>query len=137
MKYPVKIEKDEDGFVATFPDLDGCFTDGDTIDETLINAKEAMDGYLETVIIRQLAIPTPSKITGKNIYHIPVSKQIEFVINLKKRRQELNLTQTDVADKLGVKYQTYQKLEDITKSNPTIKTIIKLEKVMNCNFQIG
>jgi antitoxin HicB len=39
------------------------------------------------------------------------------------------MTLTDVADKLGVKYQVYQKLEDPAKTNPTLKTLAKLEKV--------
>ncbi|MDY7027145.1 MAG: helix-turn-helix domain-containing protein, partial [Spirochaetota bacterium] len=33
------------------------------------------------------------------------------------------------AAKLGVKYQVYQRLEDPRKSNPTLKTIEKLERV--------
>ncbi len=39
------------------------------------------------------------------------------------------MTLTDVADKLGVKYQVYQKLENPETANPTLKTLKKIEKV--------
>lgn len=48
MKFNVVLEKaEEGGFNATIPALDGCFTQGDTIEETLENAKEAILCYLE------------------------------------------------------------------------------------------
>ena len=138
MRYPVQISKEGDGFMAVIPDLDGTFTNGDTMEETLANAKEAMDAYLKNLMLTQLELPhKPSKIRGDNVHYVPVNKQIEFVITLKRRRQELRLTQSDVANKLGITYQSYQKLEDITKSNPTLKTIMKLEHVMDFNFQLG
>ncbi|MFZ2781355.1 MAG: helix-turn-helix transcriptional regulator [Rectinemataceae bacterium] len=44
-------------------------------------------------------------------------------------RKASGMTLTDVAEKLGVKYQVYQKLEDPAKTNPTLKTLAKIEKV--------
>ena len=39
------------------------------------------------------------------------------------------MTLTDTADRLGVKYQAYKKLENPRTANPTLKTLKKLEKV--------
>ena len=39
------------------------------------------------------------------------------------------LTQSAIAEQLGVAYQTYQRIEDPARSNPTLTTILKLEKV--------
>ena len=48
MKFVVVLEKaEEGGFDATVPALDGCFTEGDTEEEALRNAKEAIICYLE------------------------------------------------------------------------------------------
>ena len=48
MKFVVVLEKaEEGGFNATVPALDGCFTEGDTEEEALKNAKEAILCYLE------------------------------------------------------------------------------------------
>uniref|UniRef100_A0A832G2P4 Type II toxin-antitoxin system HicB family antitoxin n=1 Tax=Ignavibacterium album TaxID=591197 RepID=A0A832G2P4_9BACT len=43
------IEKDEHGYYAYCPDLEGCQTQGDTLDEVTENIKEAIELYLETL----------------------------------------------------------------------------------------
>ena len=48
-KASVVIEKDEHGFYAWCPELKGCQSQGDTIEETLANIKEAIELYLETL----------------------------------------------------------------------------------------
>ncbi|MBX6422007.1 type II toxin-antitoxin system HicB family antitoxin [Thermosulfurimonas sp. F29] len=49
MKVTVIIEKDEFGYYAYCPELKGCHTQGDTLDEVLKNIKEAVELYLETL----------------------------------------------------------------------------------------
>jgi len=48
-KVSVIIEKDEDGYYAYCPELEGCQTQGDSIEEVLANIKEAVELYLETL----------------------------------------------------------------------------------------
>ena len=48
-KVNIVIEKDEHGYYAYCPELDGCQTQGDTLDEALANVKEATALYLETL----------------------------------------------------------------------------------------
>jgi len=43
------IEKDEFGYYAYCPDLEGCQTQGDSLDEVTENIKEAIELYLETL----------------------------------------------------------------------------------------
>jgi len=47
MKVTVIIEKDEFGYHAYCPELKGCHTQGDTLDEVLQNIKEAVELYLK------------------------------------------------------------------------------------------
>jgi len=48
MDFNVIIEQDEDGiFVATVPEIDGCYTQGKTIQEVLERIKEAIEVCLE------------------------------------------------------------------------------------------
>lgn len=48
MKFNVILKKTEEGgFDVIVPALDGCFTQGETEDEALKNAKEAIKCYLE------------------------------------------------------------------------------------------
>lgn len=48
-KVSVIIEKDEYGFYAHCPELDGCQSQGDTFEEVITNIKEAIELYLETL----------------------------------------------------------------------------------------
>ncbi|MCX6147839.1 MAG: type II toxin-antitoxin system HicB family antitoxin [Candidatus Kapabacteria bacterium] len=48
MQFNVVLEKaEEGGFNVIVPALDGCFTQGDTVEEALVNAREAISCYLE------------------------------------------------------------------------------------------
>ena len=42
-----------------FPDLPGCFSGGDSLDEALTNAPEAVRMYLESLIADGLPLPPP------------------------------------------------------------------------------
>lgn len=48
-KVSVVIEKDENGFYAWCPELKGCQSQGDTLEEAIANIKEAIELYLETL----------------------------------------------------------------------------------------
>ena len=48
-KASVVIEKDEHGFYAWCPELKGCHSQGDTLEEALANIREAIELYLETL----------------------------------------------------------------------------------------
>ncbi|MDO8427200.1 MAG: type II toxin-antitoxin system HicB family antitoxin [Deltaproteobacteria bacterium] len=48
-KVSVVIEKDEHGYFAYCPELEGCQTEGGSIDEVMSNMKEAIELYIETL----------------------------------------------------------------------------------------
>lgn len=48
-KVGVVIEKDEHGYYAFCPELEGCQSQGDTFEQALNNIKEAIELYLETI----------------------------------------------------------------------------------------
>jgi predicted RNase H-like HicB family nuclease len=48
-KVGVIIEKDDEGYYAYCPELDGCQTQGDTLEEVLASIREAVALYLETL----------------------------------------------------------------------------------------
>ncbi|MDP2170164.1 MAG: type II toxin-antitoxin system HicB family antitoxin [Rhodocyclaceae bacterium] len=64
MKYPIAIEPGDTGhaFGVAVPDLPGCFSAGDTLDEAIDNAKEAIELWLETVIDDGGAVPEPRSV---------------------------------------------------------------------------
>ena len=52
MRYPIVIERGDDthAYGVVVPDLPGCFSAGDTLDEAYVMAKEAVEGWLECAI---------------------------------------------------------------------------------------
>ena len=67
--YPAVFHEESNAVWAEFPDLEGCQTFGDTIEECIIYAQEALEGYAESVIERDLKLPVPSdvrKIAAEN-----------------------------------------------------------------------
>jgi predicted RNase H-like HicB family nuclease len=51
MRYRVSvvIERDEHGYFAYSPELKGCYTQGDTLDEVMANVREAVALYVDTL----------------------------------------------------------------------------------------
>lgn len=61
MEYLVIFEKAADGTIwARVPDLDGCYSSGDTLDEAKENVKDAISIYLEDLKEEGKPIPQPS-----------------------------------------------------------------------------
>lgn len=48
-KVSVVIEQDEHGCYAWCPELKGCQSQGNTVEETLVNIREAIELFLETL----------------------------------------------------------------------------------------
>jgi len=58
MKYRIIIEQDEDGvYVAECPTLPGCISQGNTRADALVNIRDAIKGYLESLRKHDEPIP--------------------------------------------------------------------------------
>ncbi|GAN98112.1 DNA-binding helix-turn-helix protein CopG [Komagataeibacter europaeus NBRC 3261] len=66
MRYPVVIEHGDGttAFGVVFPDLPGCFSAGDTLEEALDSAEEAAAGWIDAMLDAGEAIPSPSSVDG-------------------------------------------------------------------------
>ncbi len=64
MYYPIAIEPGNDttAWGVVVPDLPGCFSAGDTLEDALMQAEEAITGWIETTLDDGLDIPAPSHI---------------------------------------------------------------------------
>jgi predicted RNase H-like HicB family nuclease len=48
-KVSIVVEKDEHGYYAYSPELEGCQSEGDSYEDAIKNIKEAVELYLETL----------------------------------------------------------------------------------------
>ena len=60
MRYAIVIEKAENNYAAYVPDLPGCVTTGDTIEETEHQIREAIEFHIRGLREDGLPIPEPS-----------------------------------------------------------------------------
>ncbi len=133
--YPAHIwEEVNHTWSVEFPDLPGCFTSAESLEAAQEYAKEALTAYLESLDSRSLSIPEPTKIEEHGVYPIAPSLNVSFAITLKLERKKLGLTQKEVAERMGVKWSAYQRIENPRKTNPTLATIDKLQTVFGRAF---
>ena len=48
-KVSIVIEQDENGYFAYCPELEGCHSQGDSLEDVIANIREAIELYLETL----------------------------------------------------------------------------------------
>lgn len=123
LQYPAIVHEESDGYWIEFPDLKGCVTEGDTMKELIENAEDALSLYLGVLFDDSREIPEPSTFEADNIINVSVLPDTAIPIVLRKMRMEKQLSQGDIAKKIGKSYQAYQKLENVKKFNARIKTL--------------
>jgi predicted RNase H-like HicB family nuclease len=71
MHYPIAIEPGSDttAWGVVVPDLPGCFSAGDTLEEAMLQAEDAIVGWIEAAIDDGQAIPSPSGIEALRTAH--------------------------------------------------------------------
>lgn len=129
MTYNCKIEKTDNWYIATFPDMTNIQTSAETYEQVIQMAKEALDGCLIVCLQKDFEIPVPSYSEG---IPVEVSPKVAFAVDLRKARA--SQTKKEVAAKIGMTYQQYQRLENPYKTNPTLEMLCRLQKAFGCTF---
>ncbi len=57
MRQVVLIPIDDGGYIAEVPSLPGCYSQGETIEETLANIKEAIELHIESLTAHGEEVP--------------------------------------------------------------------------------
>ena len=101
LKYPAAIrplsENEGGGYMIEFPDLPGCVADGETIEEAIESAKDALDAWLKTAEEFGDEIPEPTlpiNFSGRWQLRIPKSLHAALVLRAKQEGVSLNTLAT-------------------------------------------
>lgn len=111
LKYPVTIrpltKEEGGGYLAEFPDLPGCMADGETVEEALHEAEDALKTWLATAKEFGDAIPEPSvaaNYSGQWRIRLPKSLHAALALRAKLEGVSLNtLAATILAQGMGQK----------------------------------
>jgi len=113
LEYPFEIkllsQEDGGGYLIEFPDLPGCISDGDTIEEAIANGQDAMQEWLDACSELNRKIPAPTfvsepRYSGKVLQRFPKTIHSRLVATAKREGVSLNqLILAFVAEGLGRK----------------------------------
>jgi antitoxin HicB len=82
LNYKIELYPDDSAFVAEIPDLPGCITQGETMEEAISFINEAKHLWLETAIFRGIPIQEPKQLdnySGKFLIRMPKSLHARLV----------------------------------------------------------
>lgn len=111
--YPVLLTEDpvDGGYVMTCRDVPEAITQGDTIDETLAEAIDALDEAICGCINHGRDIPEPSaKRAGERLVSVPVTTALKAIAYTKFRKS--GQTKVTIAKTLGMKESEVHRILD-------------------------
>ena len=122
IRYPAVLEPEESGgFFVRFIDVEGAMTDGETLDEALFNASEALSGILGWMLDDNRPIPEPSP-AGEGMYLIAPDARTQAAMLIRRARGERSLA--ELARSLETSWPSAQRLEN-PRHSPTLRQLEK------------
>lgn len=136
MEFAAKVTREGKYTLAEFPDCPGCQTFVEGRASIEVAAAEALAGWLDANLGRDLVPPRPKRHVGKQFIQVPVPAMLSVRIELRWAREEEQLTQAQLAKRIGVSQQQIQKLEGAG-SNPTLETLEKVAEGLGRRLSIA
>lgn len=125
-------EDDNSAYNVIFPDLEGCCTFGESFEEAVEMAEEAMFGWLETYKENSSKYPKPNKLAyftddKKRELEIPLNAIPQFIEYKQPKAERINITiRSDILKEID----NYTKSHHISRSaflqEAAVKAIYKL-----------
>lgn len=87
-------DPDDGGYVVSFPDLRGCLTVGETVQEAYENAMDAKLEWLSVALEYGIEIPEPSAIKeDKTNFKLQLPKSLQRVLTENSKKEGISLNQ--------------------------------------------
>ena len=96
LPYRLEIVEDQEegGFVVSYPDLPGCITCGDTIQDAMNNAKDAKKAWIEAALEEGIEINEPDSIEDySGQFKLRTPKTLHRTLALNAKREGISMNQ--------------------------------------------
>ena len=110
LRYPFEMrqlpEEEGGGYLISFPDLPGCISDGETIEEAIRNGIDAVNSWIATAEEFNDPVPEPGSghASGRFVQRIPKSLHARLSARAKQEGVSMNaLVTAIIAESLGKK----------------------------------
>lgn len=110
MRYPVTLEKVDEGYFVSFPDIPEALTQGDTREEALEMARDALVTAFEFYFEDNRPVPTPSA-AGVDFVEVPAS--VAAKVLLLNVMLATGTTNAELARRLGTRPQDVQRIVNL------------------------
>ena len=125
----MKLEPKSDTIGVRFPDHPGVITYGRSWDQAAQMAGEALNAALGVEFDRDLELPPakkPKAKRGERLVLVRLDPEIWMAFVVRDWRKRAGLTQKDMAKRLSISFQAYQRMERPGRSNLTVETLEKI-----------
>ena len=107
--YPFEVrplaEEDGGGYLISFPDFAECISDGETVEDALVNGRDALKATLAALKAKKLPVPAPNGggvASGKFVARVPKTVHAQLATRARTEGVSLNaLVLTFIAQGLG------------------------------------
>ena len=107
--YPFEVrplaEEDGGGYLISFPDFAECISDGETVEDALVNGRDALKATIAALKAKKLSIPPPNGggvASGKFVARVPKTVHAQLATRARAEGVSLNtLVLTFIAQGLG------------------------------------
>ena len=107
--YPFEVrplaEEDGGGYLISFPDFAECISDGETVEDALVNGRDALKATLAALKAKKLPVPAPNGggvASGKFVARVPKTVHAQLATRARAEGVSLNaLVLTFIAQGLG------------------------------------
>jgi len=100
-------EDDGGGYLITFPDLPGCISDGNTLDEVMVNGRDAFNSWIAAQVDMKRSIPEPTRYSeyGKPVKFVQrLPRSLHALLQMRAKAEGVSLNTfvlTLIAEGLG------------------------------------
>ena len=110
--YPARVQRDKSGFfLVTFPDFPEAGTDGDSVEDALNNAADALEEAIAGRINRGEPVPKPGSRKARQ-HRVPVPAQVAVKAALYMAVRDTGIKNPEMASRLGADEKEVRRLLD-------------------------
>lgn len=135
LQYPAVLRRDDnDTWLVTFPDFDDAVTFGETPDEALVHAVDALETVIISRMKHKLDVPAPSPARGRPL--VAIRPLIAAKALLYKELREQNVSISELARRLGCEYPVAHRLLDVARKTQ-VDQIARALQVLGKRVVVG
>jgi len=127
--YPCVVYEQDGIYYANFKDFDACFTDGENIEEVIINAKDVLEGTIFSLLKNNLDIPEPT-LTKPNLENNELEIWIDMRVPVKIKNEQIIETIKKNTEDFGYEFLLHSNTQPlyVPKDSFLVSTLMNIYK---------